>query len=250
MLRKFLSLREIAKSLLALVLVALCLIAGNWQWNKGQALSTANGIIKSNLAKPELTESDLLGINPISAQWRTVVLHGRFDSHHQLLIRDRYNNGVFGFEVLQLFSSETNNYWIDRGWVKAGATAKTPPTIPPLSQQAQWIRARIRSEDVSRQLHGSFFAIPTSVKQVPKLHKIQGVTAAPYYLDELNSNEAKINPPLTVIALPDLSNGPHYAYAIQWFAFALLILIARGMLFRETHRLSLEEIEVQPTQSN
>lgn len=250
MLRKFLSIREIAKSLLALVLVALCLIAGNWQWHKGQNLSRANGIIKSNLAKSVLNESGLLAINPISAQWRTVLLHGKFDAGHQLLIRDRYNNGIFGFEVLQLFRSSTNNYWIDRGWVKAGATAKIPPSIPSLVPQLQWIKARIRSEDVSRQLHGSFFAIPTSIKQVPKIQNIQGVTAAPYYLDELSAVGGKVNPPLTSIELPDLSNGPHYAYALQWLAFAVLILIARGMLIRETHRLSLEEIEVQPTQSN
>jgi surfeit locus 1 family protein len=241
--RRFFALREIAKTLIALILVGLCLIAGNWQWNKGKVLSQQNSIIKSNLTKNELKEADLITVDAQAEQWRNVALHGHFDNNHQLLIRDRYNQGVFGFEVLQLFRTNRANYWIDRGWVKAGATAKTPPSVPSLPEVSINIKARIRSEDLSRQIHGSFFAIPSSAKKLP-LANIQGVDARSYYLDELSADIPQAAP-LTLIELPDLSNGPHLAYALHWLAFAVLIVIARGMLFRETKRLSLEELEVE-----
>ncbi len=241
--RKFFAIPEIAKSLLALLLVALCLLAGNWQWNKGKVLSHQNSIIKQNLTLKPLTETKLLRIDPVANQWRTVILKGKFEATHQLLIRDRYNQGVYGFEVLQLLKTVNANYWIDRGWVKAGATASTPPTIPRLPTETLIISARIRAEDLSHQLHGSFFASTASKRVIP-LQDIQGVNAAPYYLDELSSDN-KDAAPITVIDLPDLGNGPHFAYALQWLAFAVLILVGRGMLFRETQRLSLEEIKVK-----
>jgi len=68
--------------------------------------------------------------------------------------------------------------------------------------------------------------------------KIQGITAEPYYLDLINSSETSAQP-LTQIQLPELTNGPHFAYALQWLAFAVLILLGRYLLFREAKRLSL-----------
>jgi cytochrome oxidase assembly protein ShyY1 len=50
--------------------------------------------------------------------------------------------------------------------------------------------------------------------------------------------------PLTEIELPELSNGPHYAYGVQWLAFALLAIIGRFLLFRESKRLSLVKVEI------
>jgi cytochrome oxidase assembly protein ShyY1 len=35
------------------------------------------------------------------------------------------------------------------------------------------------------------------------------------------------NKPLSEIDLPDLSTGPHYAYAIQWLFFALVVIALR-----------------------
>ena len=44
---------------------------------------------------------------------------------------------------------------------------------------------------------------------------------------------------LTEIQLPDLTTGPHYAYALQWALFALVILVGRIELFRR----SIQEIK-------
>ena len=73
--------------------------------------------------------------------------------------------------------------------------------------------------------------------------KIQGVTAQPYYLDLIDSTDSSTKP-LTEIELPELSNGPHFAYAIQWLAFAVLALVGRILLFRETKRLALVQVEI------
>lgn len=232
-------------------MIFLCLIAARWQWHRGEFRSHQNSIIASNVEKPPIDSGEKIGIDPVKDQWRTITLNGRFEPTHQLLLRNRYSNdGQFGFEVLTLFDSkQIGQVWVDRGWVAAGANAQTPPTIKKVSQIESTIKVRIRSDDISRQIDGSFFALPGSSKKTIDLRTVQGVQASAYYVDLL-SGDSPATEPLSQISLPDLSNGPHFAYAIQWLAFALLILIGRILLFRESQRLPLVKIKVESSKSN
>jgi hypothetical protein len=147
------------------------------------------------------------------------------------------------FMVLGFTAANGENFWVDRGWVAAGPNAATPPVVEPISNENLEITARIRSENLSRQLQGSFFVTRASSEKPESIAKLQGVDANPYYLDLLGSPNGQVKP-LTEIELPELSNGPHYAYGIQWLAFALLALIGRFLLFREAKRLSLVKLEI------
>ena len=234
---RFFAPKELIKTFIAMLLCFGCLAAAQWQYHRGQNQAHQNSIIRINQTQPALNENQLRHIDPISQQWRTVALHGEFQSQHQLLIRDRYYQGVYGFEVLTLFHSPVaGDYWLDRGWVKAGANAATPPSVPPTSLGTIDVIARIRSENLNKQIQGSFFALPhlsaSATSNTFSIAHAQGVSAAPFYMD-LVSATPKAAGPFNQIELPDLSDGPHYAYAIQWLAFAALILIGRGMLFRE-----------------
>ena len=230
---KYFSLLSLGQSALALLLIFLCLLAAQWQYHRGVHRSHANGLIRTNQILPALNSQELSAVSdPISQQWRSATLTGSFDQSHQLLVRDRYSQGRFGFEVLNVFHDNTGrNYWIDRGWVAAGKSASTPPTIPVLGKEVITITARIRSDDLSHQIAGSFFATIPTKHASTDLTTAQGVNAAPYYLDLLTPT----TPPayLTKIDLPDLSNGPHYAYALQWLLFAVIVVVGRIAIFRE-----------------
>lgn len=233
---KFLTPVELAKSGIALLLIFGCLLASQWQFHRGENRAAQNRLIRPNISTPVSSLSDLSLIDPIKNQWRTIQIKGRFDPAHQALIRDRYSQGRYGFEVLQLFITTKNEkIWVDRGWVVAGTSATTPPTIKEVTSSEITLDLRIRSEDVSKQLAGNFFA--SSAKgSLPDLSKLQSQGAKPYYADLIkafDSSNAE-SALLTSIDLPDLSDGPHYAYAIQWLAFGLMILIGRVLLFRNT----------------
>ena len=235
---------SLLQTFIALVLVAACLFAAQWQFNRGGSQSATNKIIAANLDLPSLTMADIANLDPVSSQWRKVTLEGSFSQDKQELVRNRYYEGKFGFEVLTLFRATNGaNFWVDRGWVAAGPNAATPPIVKPVASGNLEITARIRSENLSRQLQGSFFVTRASNEKPESITKLQGVDAKPYYLDLLGSPDAKVKP-LTEIELPELSNGPHYAYGIQWLAFALLAIIGRFLLFRETKRLSLVKVEI------
>ena len=242
--KKFFNPASLLQSFVALVLVAACLYAAQWQFSRGANQSATNKIIAANLDLPSLTMNDVADLDPVSNQWREINLTGKFSQDKQELVRNRYYEGKFGFEVLTLFTATNGeNFWVDRGWVAAGPNAATPPVVEPIASGNLEITARIRSENLSRQLQGSFFVTRASSEKPESIAKLQGMDANAYYLDLLGSPSGQVKP-LTEIELPELSNGPHYAYGIQWLAFALLTLIGRFLLFREAKRLALVKLEI------
>jgi cytochrome oxidase assembly protein ShyY1 len=242
--KRFFNPVSLLQSLVALALVAGCLFAAQWQFSRGANQSATNKIIAANLDLPSLSMNEIKDLDAVSNQWRKVTLQGSFSQDKQELVRNRYHEGKFGFEVLTLFTATNGeNFWVDRGWVAAGPNAATPPTVEPVASGNLEITARIRSENLSRQLQGSFFVTRATSEKPESITKLQGVEANAYYLDLLGSPDGNVKP-LTEIELPELSNGPHYAYGIQWLAFALLALIGRFLLFRETKRLSLVKVEI------
>jgi cytochrome oxidase assembly protein ShyY1 len=242
--KRFFNPVSLLQSLVALALVAGCLFAAQWQFSRGANQSATNKIIAANLDLPSLTMNEVENLDAVSNQWRKVTLQGSFSQDKQELVRNRYHEGKFGFEVLTLFTATNGeNFWVDRGWVAAGPNAATPPIVETVASGNLEIIARIRSENLSRQLQGSFFVTRATSEKPKSITKLQGVEANAYYLDLLGSPDGRVKP-LTEIELPELSNGPHYAYGIQWLAFALLALIGRFLLFRETKRLSLVKVEI------
>ncbi len=237
--RKFFSPISLLQSAVALALIFGCLYAAQWQLDRGQGQSNTNQIIEDNLELNPIELSDPANLDAVANQWRLTNIKGSFSNSHQELVRNRYYEGKFGFEVLTLFTAVSGeNFWVDRGWVAAGANASTPPDVPKIYDGVTTITARVRSENLSRQLQGSFFVTSAKSAKPSSIAKIQGVDAQPYYLDLISSSDGKISP-LTEIQLPELSSGPHYAYALQWLAFAVLALVGRILLFREAERLPL-----------
>lgn len=242
--KRFFNPISLLQSFVALLLIAACLFAAQWQFSRGSNQSANNKIIAANLDLPSLNIQDIENLDPVANQWRKITLQGKFSMSNQELVRNRYYEGKFGFEVLTLFTTTNGqNFWVDRGWVAAGPNAATPPDVEQVTSESIEITARIRSENLSRQLQGSFFVTRAISEKPESIAKLQGIDANEYYLDLLGSPDGQVRP-LTEIELPELSNGPHYAYGIQWLAFALLALTGRFLIFREAKRLPLIKVEI------
>ena len=132
------------KSLVALTLIILCLIAAQWQYQRGVDRHARNAIIEKHIALAP-TSLDSVKDSPLAAEWQTVTTQGVFDPTKQILLKNRYSEGFYGFEVLTLFTTPNNEkFWVDRGWVKAGAAATIAPTITPPPSTPVSITGRLR----------------------------------------------------------------------------------------------------------
>jgi surfeit locus 1 family protein len=218
------------KSLIALLLIIFCLWGSQWQYHRGVDRHARNAVIEERIAKSPIELDAVTGDLP-SYEWQTVSVAGTFDTEKQILLRNRYNDGKYGYEVLTLFtSSENKNFWVDRGWVQAGATATTPPVVTALPQGEVSIVGRLRLD--SSLPRGSFFALPSKGEGlVSELNAQSQLNTEKFYVDLLSGSDASLTPEVTA-QLPELSDGPHMAYALQWIFFAGLVIYGRILIRR------------------
>jgi cytochrome oxidase assembly protein ShyY1 len=217
------------KSLAALALICLCLIAAQWQYHRGVDRHQRNFLIEANIAAPEMNLAKA-ATDLEKNQWRTVTTSGSFDSNKTILLRNRYFEGKYGFEYLTLFvTADGQKFWIDRGWLVAGKDALTAPIIPFTPNGQVSIVGRLRLDSSLPQ--GSFFALPASGDGlVSKWNAQKEVVTEPYYLDLLSGSWlSSVKVPAQ---LPELSDGPHMAYALQWVFFAGLVGYGRILIRR------------------
>ena len=230
---------SILKTLLALLLIALCVWAAQWQYHRGVDRHARNSFIEVNSAKDSVPLTDVVG-NPAQFEWQPVRVTGRFDPATQILLRNRYSEGVYGFELLTRFTStDGQKFWIDRGWVKAGASATIRPELPRITTDSVEIVGRLRLD--SSLPRGSFFAIPSNSSEglIAKANAQSGSASEKFYLDLINGSTSDLRPAVAA-ELPELSDGPHMAYALQWIFFAALVIYGRILIRRDA--LSVKEL--------
>lgn len=216
------------KTLVAVALVLLCLWAAQWQYQRGVDRHARNVLISEQSQLPPIEFKNLLG-NIADYEWRKISLKGSFDDKNQILLRNRYHDGMYGFEQLTLFVFDERKIWVDRGWVKAGSDATVPPQLQPTNQGLISIDGRLRLD--SSLPRGKFFAVANDSERnlVSQLDARRGIQTEKFYIDLISASDDSMNPDVPV-ELPELSDGPHMAYALQWLFFAGLVIYGRRLI--------------------
>jgi len=216
------------KTLTAIALVLLCLWAAQWQYQRGVDRHARNTLIAEQSQLPSIKFQDLTG-DIATYEWRRISLQGYFDDKNQILLRNRYHDGMYGFEQLTLFIFDGRKIWVDRGWVKAGSDATVPPELQPTNEGPISIDGRLRLD--SSLPRGKFFAVANDSERnlVSQLDARKGIQTEKFYIDLISATDAAMNPQVPV-ELPELSDGPHMAYALQWIFFAGLVLYGRRLI--------------------
>jgi cytochrome oxidase assembly protein ShyY1 len=79
---------SLLKSLVALLLIFLCIWAAQWQFNRGLDRQARNDAIEENTARPAQPLAALA--SDIAAhEWQTTTITGTFDTTQQILLRNR-----------------------------------------------------------------------------------------------------------------------------------------------------------------
>jgi surfeit locus 1 family protein len=218
------------KSLIALLLILLCAWASQWQYHRGVDRHARNTVIEQRIAKSAIALSDVTA-TLADFEWQTITTKGRFNGEKQILLRNRYNEGKYGYEVLTLFTStDSQIFWVDRGWVEAGATATTAPVVTKVPETEVSITGRLRLDSSLPQ--GSFFALPGNGQGlVSELNAQSQLNTEKFYIDLLTGSEKELTPAVPA-QLPELSDGPHMAYALQWIFFGGLVIYGRILIRR------------------
>jgi surfeit locus 1 family protein len=209
---------------LALVVAATCVRLGFWQISRLHQRLARNAATRAGWALPSL---DITSTTPLdSVRNRRVHVRGVYDFDHQRLWRPHMLDEAPGVDlVTPLKLTDGVAVLVDRGWVA--------------SADAYHVDERAYREPDSAVVVGLAFAAPRTRGDVDpaKLKDSVPYAVLPFVVQQLPESVA-VAPAGSPRRLPppELTNGPHLSYVIQWFSFAVIILVGSVALFRRRGR--------------
>ena len=210
----------------ALLTAAVCVQLGRWQLHRLEARHANNAIITGNASSRPVPPEAVVGLHHGPAadrQYTRVRVTGRYDPAHQLLVRNRSLDSQNGYYVLvPLVTDRAPALRVNRGWVPAGANATDLPRVPAPPTGEVTVVGRIRPSD-SASTTGTPPAGQVNRIDLAAIKKLLPYDLYGGFADLVREQPAPRRAPV-LLPPPETSEGPHLAYAFQWFLFACMAL--------------------------
>lgn len=209
--------------LLIVLLVVLMVYLAFWQLHRLQSRREFNDDVRSRSSIPVTDFATVAGpgVDPDSIEWRLVSVTGTYLADEQIVVVNRSQSGQAGSNVVTpLETSDGTVVLVNRGFVRytGGADDDAPP--PPKGDVT--VIGRVRASE-ERRLGGLTDPpgelVETQRIDLERLAPQLPAPLAPVYLDLVETTPTQPVPPVPVPE-PELGEGSHLSYMLQWFFFA------------------------------
>ena len=175
-----------------------------------------------------------------SLEFRRATATGVFQPDDEVLIRSQVHQGVAGFHVITPLLGEGGNaVLVNRGWVPLDADQVPVGAAPPPDGTVTvtgWVRPSQTRGALGPSDPDDGRLVTMSRVDVDRIQEQVSYELEPVYLSMLDDLEGDL--PIAAPAPSFDDDGPHLAYAIQWFSFALIGLVGYFFLLRRAARRS------------
>ncbi len=215
-----------------------CWWLGEWQFDRLEERERSNAVTERNLAAdPVPVEEVLAPGRPVSDQdeWRRVSAVGTYDETASIVVRYQTRDGASGVDVVTPLRLDGSGdlLLVDRGWVATSNQGDSSPEVPgPPAGEVQitgWVRADATGDSTA--VHDRSTRAVSSRAIGPTL---DGDVLGGFV--DLEAERPEAAEPLAVTDTPDLGNGPHFFYGLQWWFFAALAVFGFGYLAYDERR--------------
>lgn len=226
--RFLLSPRWLALSLFVIALMVIGIRAGFWQMDKHDARVDRNAVIREHFGDDAIPLDSVVprGATVDSLQeWTLVTVTGRYAPDDEITVKFMVRDSKPGVDVLTpLLLADGTAVVVDRGWLSTQNTGQRPDDIPPPPPGEVTVEGWLRVNNG---------AGPQAVEpidgQVRAISSVGLATAVPFELRNgylnLRSQSPEATDELRLEPEPDLGQGPHFFYALQWWFFGLLAMV-------------------------
>jgi cytochrome oxidase assembly protein ShyY1 len=216
---------------------------GEWQLDRLAQRKERNATTIANEQSPVRPYEQVFN-HPVTDadQWQRVEARGTFDADHQFIVRYRSNGGADGYEVVTPLHTETGAVLVDRGFIPLERSTPIPSVAPAPPTGEVTVIGHVRRNERGRR------AATTPVNNQMRLINSDAIaTALPYPVKSGYIGLLSIEPEqpggFQPIRLPELSEGPHFWYAVQWFMFTAVAVAGIFVFIRSDLRARREERE-------
>lgn len=227
----------IAFHLLVVVGIVAMINLGFWQLRRLDQRQEFNAAVESRYDNAPVPLGDALtstsdgGLDDL--EWRPVSASGTYMPDGQVLVVNRSQNGRAGDNIVVPFDlGDGRILLVNRGFVPLGQDAA------PVPGGDVDLVGRLRPTQERRL--GQLSDPATGELDVAQRVDIDRLAAqlpgepVPMYIDLIESTPAEPGPYPEPVATPDLSEGNHLSYAVQWFIFALAVAVGWVLAVRKS----------------
>ena len=223
-----------------LVVIALAWVAwrlGEWQFHRLEDRKDRNAIIERNEEREPVAVTEVMA--PDSAlsaddEWKRITATGTYIVEDTVVVRYRTREGAAGVDVVvPLEIADGSSVLVDRGWFATENRGATPDDVPaPPAGEVTiegWVRldatgdSTVVTDQSTRSINS---------EQIGEALDREVVTG---FVD-LRSESPEPDVSLQRVELPELDNGPHFFYGLQWWFFGVLALFGFGYLVYDEAR--------------
>jgi len=241
-LRAIFSRQWIFATLLVLAGSALCVRLGIWQLDRLEQRRAFNAHVLSMWASEPMIIDGLPTDDLTTMEYRAVKVSGVYDFEKQVALRNRYFQNEYGFHLLTpLLLEDGSAVLVDRGWIPADGNdlpadwrKYDQPGLVSLEGQ---IRLGQSKPDLGGVPDPTLTPGQTRLDfwNIVNLERIQ--SQVPYPLLNVfvqpDVDPDDIVPPIPYQPEIELTEGPHFGYALQWFAFATIFVVGYPFFVRK-----------------
>ena len=237
------------RHLLVLAVFIVLIYLGLWQLRRLEQRRALNQEVMDGLNQPPMTLSG----NPVESEalhLRRVSVTGTFENEESVVLRGRSYQGQPGAELLvplRIKNSE-QAVLVNRGWVPLQIA-----TSEDLKGYALEGEVMVEGVAYRSQPRPDGFLVPTDPTPQPgkrleawfrvDIDRIQQQVAEPLlpvFIRQSAASAKATEPPLPQPE-PELDEGPHLGYAVQWFAFALILVVMYSAFVWQEYKPNLGE---------
>lgn len=223
--------RWIALTAFLLIMIYLFIRLSDWQFDRYNQRIQNNEITTTALISEPINLTDLSQVSELK-DWQKVSIKGEFMNSDAKLLRRQYLESSLGFWVITPLKLDNDQViLVNRGWIPIAESSTSQQEIPSSPQGDVTIIGYVQTlKDTRRE-----------PEDLP-LNQINYLNSTNFSSQPLSTNYlqlASMTPmdnQVAIIPLPELSNGPHFSYAIQWILFALMLPIGWYVLLKNENK--------------
>jgi cytochrome oxidase assembly protein ShyY1 len=217
--------------LLCILGVILMVYLSLWQFHRLDDRKAFNREVteRSSLSVVDVSTLDIS--DPAAVQWRPAGARGTYLPDEQVLIVNRSQGGVAGMNVLTpLLLDDGRAIIVNRGFIALNAT---PPAAPSGEVKVVGLlrSTEARTTGQAREASGElteFFRLDIARLQEQIEPELLNVALVAEVSEPADSTT------LLPVSSPELSEGSHLSYAIQWLIFATAVIVGWILAVRKS----------------
>ena len=234
--RRLLQPRWLVAHTFVLALVVLFVFLGFWQLRRHDERVALNEIGERRLSSAAEDLEDLLAGDDIEAlQYRRVIASGEYVFDHQVFIRSQVYRGTAGFHVITPLLLDNNTaVLVNRGWVPMDFQRLPPEDLTSPGGEIAiegWIQLSQKRPPLGPEDPPEGVLETLNRVDIDRIAQQFPLALLPVYIVETGEETEDLPVPVTPPYFQD--EGPHFAYAIQWFGFAVVGLVGYFFLARK-----------------